>query len=378
MDEALFNSFTEKIYSAALDEAAWSGLLEGLREYFHASGSTMMCWQRTADFPPILTFKSDCDAEYLRKYGTYYYKIDPWVRAGMNTGIVLDEPWVGNGDVLVPHDALLASEFYQDFLRPYDQCHLMVAATESTNEILASYSFFRPPQGPRFDGAELNDLLVLAPHLKRGSIIYRQTSALRVRSGLFESSFNELPTAVFLLAENGRLLEMNASAKRLLDAPTDQQAIAYRDGDLYALHPADNRALSRALRPKTDLATPASLVLRGTHPAASLKLEVTPLHQGGMPLWLDINQRPQSVILVTASPLVPAAPAAERLMARYDLTRSEAEVTLLLIAGLSPTEIATHRNKSINTVKVQIRQIYAKTGVNGHAALLAHFIGGGA
>lgn len=377
MDEALFNSFTEKIYTAALDETAWSHLLESLREYFHASGTTMMCWQRAADYPPILTFKSDCDAEYLRKYGTYYYKIDPWVKAGMNTGITLDEPWVGRGDLLVPHDALLASEFYQDFLRPYDQCHLMVAATESTKDILASYSFFRPPQGPRFDVDEMNDLWALAPHLKRGSIIYRQTSALRARSGLFESSFNELPAAIFMLAENGRLLEMNAAAKRLLDAPGDQQALVYRNGCLHAAHPGDDKALSRALKPGADLAPPSSLVLHGPCPAASLKLDITPLSGASMPLWLDINQRPQSVILLTASHLVPALPAAERLMTRYDLTSAEAEVTLLLIAGLSPTQISARRDKSINTIKAQIKQIYAKTGVTGQTALLAHFLGGG-
>ncbi|MSP43136.1 MAG: helix-turn-helix transcriptional regulator [Alphaproteobacteria bacterium] len=337
----------------------------------------MMCWQRAADYPPILTFKSDCDAEYLRKYGIYYYKIDPWVRAGMNTGIILDEPWVGNGDVLVPHDALPASEFYQDFLLPYDQCHLMVAATESTNEILASYSFFRPPQGPRFDGNKLNDLLALAPHLKRASIIYRQTSELRARSGLFESSFNELAAAVFLLAENGRVLEMNASAKRLIDAPGSQQTLACRNGFLHAQLSSDDMALAKALQPVAELAPPSGLVLHEPCPAASLKLDITPLAPGSMPLWLDINQRPQSVIMLTATPLIPAIPVAERLVEGYDLTHAEAEVTLLLIAGLSPTQISARHNKSINTIKAQIKQIYAKTGVNGHAALVAHFMGGG-
>jgi DNA-binding CsgD family transcriptional regulator/PAS domain-containing protein len=377
MDEALFHSFTEKIYTAALDEAAWSHLLESLREYFHASGSTMMSWQRTAGFPPILTFKSDCDAEYLRKYGTYYYKIDPWVRAGMNTGITLDEPWVGRGDILVPHDALIASEFYQDFLRPYDQCHLMVAATESTGEILASYSFFRPIEGPRFGVDEMNDLFALAPHLKRGAIIYRQTSALRARSGMFEISFNELAAAVFLLAENGRVLEMNAAAKRLLDAPSPQRALAYRNGFLHALEAGDDKALAKALNPAAGITPPADLVLHGPCPAASLRLAITPLGIGSLPLWLDINRQPQSVILVTATPLMPALPATGRLIEGYSLTPAEAEVILLLIAGLSPTEISARRGKSINTIKAQIKQIYAKTGVGGQAALLAHFFGGG-
>lgn len=377
MDEALFKSLTEKIYTAALDEAAWSGLLESLREYFHACGSTMMCWQRADDYPPILTFKSDCDAEYLRKYGTYYYKIDPWVKAGMNTGITLDEPWVGLGDTLVPHDQLLVSEFYQDFLRPYDQCHLLIAATESTNEILASFSFFRPPKGPAFNIAEMDDLWTLAPHLKRGAIIYRQTAELRARTGLFESSFNELPTAVFLLSETGRVLEMNAPAKRLLDAPSNLHVLRLINGCLHATQPGQDLALAKALNPHPGMTPPAELVLRGPVPAASLRLSITPLSRENLPLWLDINQRPQAVRLVTASALFPAAPAAERLIESYDLTQAEAEVTLLLITGLSPSEISARRSKSINTIKAQIKQIYAKTGVTGQTALLAHFLGGG-
>jgi len=377
MDDALFKSLTDKIYTAAFDEAAWSSLLETLRVHFGASGSTMMSWQRTAGYPPILTFKSDCDAEYLRKYGGYFYKIDPWVRAGMNSGIVLIEPWVGTGDNLVPQAELIESEFYRDFLRHYDQCLLLVAATESTDKILASYSFFRPINGQEFDAGLINDLWALAPHLKRGSIIYRQSAELRARSGLFETSFNELAAAILLLDEHGRVLEMNASAKRLLDAPNHLKVLGLKNGCLVARIASDDTALASALKRRPGFAPPAELVLHGPSPAASLRLAITPLSTGSFPLWNDINQRPQSVILLMASPLIPSLPVTARLVERYDLTLAEAEVTLLLLEGLSPTQIAARRDKSINTIKAQIKQIYAKTGVTGQTALLAHLLGGG-
>lgn len=53
------------------------------------------------------------------------------------------------------------------------------------------------------------------------------------------------------------------------------------------------------------------------------------------------------------------------------LTAAETKVAVALIAGGRATEIACQRNVSVETVRTQIKSIYAKFDVKGHVELLA-------
>ncbi len=58
----------------------------------------------------------------------------------------------------------------------------------------------------------------------------------------------------------------------------------------------------------------------------------------------------------------------------WNLSRSEAEVTLFALKGSSVGEIASMRNSSEGTVRSQLSQVYAKAGVANLPMLLALFI----
>lgn len=60
--------------------------------------------------------------------------------------------------------------------------------------------------------------------------------------------------------------------------------------------------------------------------------------------------------------------------ARWGLSRSESEVALLLIKGLSMREISHVRQVKEKTVRQQATSIYAKSGYAGRHELVAHFI----
>lgn len=59
---------------------------------------------------------------------------------------------------------------------------------------------------------------------------------------------------------------------------------------------------------------------------------------------------------------------------RWNLSRSEKEIALLLIKGLSMKEIATIRNASESTVRQQASQIYKKSDLGGRMELSAYFL----
>jgi DNA-binding CsgD family transcriptional regulator len=68
--------------------------------------------------------------------------------------------------------------------------------------------------------------------------------------------------------------------------------------------------------------------------------------------------------------------AIERQLVRWELTKAESEIGLLLLKGLSHKDIADLRGSSEATVRQQARAIYRKAGVEGRHDLAAFFLEG--
>lgn len=59
---------------------------------------------------------------------------------------------------------------------------------------------------------------------------------------------------------------------------------------------------------------------------------------------------------------------------RWNLTRAEADIGLLLLKGLTHKEIALVRDTSERTVREQARSLYRKSGLAGRSSLSAFFL----
>lgn len=68
------------------------------------------------------------------------------------------------------------------------------------------------------------------------------------------------------------------------------------------------------------------------------------------------------------------AVAIEHQFERWELTKAEAEVGLLMLKGLSHKEIAVVRDTSERTIREQARAVYRKSGLSGKSALSAYFL----
>jgi DNA-binding CsgD family transcriptional regulator len=69
-------------------------------------------------------------------------------------------------------------------------------------------------------------------------------------------------------------------------------------------------------------------------------------------------------------------PSAEDLVRAFNLTQTEAEVTLELAAGLSATEISTARGTSVHTIRTHLKRALVKTGTHSQAALVGKIFRG--
>ncbi len=64
----------------------------------------------------------------------------------------------------------------------------------------------------------------------------------------------------------------------------------------------------------------------------------------------------------------------EQRFTEWGLSRSEAEVALFALKGCTIAEIAGMRGSASGTVRSQLSQVYAKSGVSGQAMLMALFL----
>lgn len=118
--------------------------------------------------------------------------------------------------------------------------------------------------------------------------------------------------------------------------------------------------------------------------AEAFKRFMTPGHETDRSETVAITGTRGSIAHVRLTPLVPSGGGADigvallsiepldaSALALSRLTAAETEVAVALIAGGRATEIACQRRVSVETVRSQIKSIYAKFDVKGHVELIA-------
>ncbi|MFZ5932453.1 MAG: helix-turn-helix transcriptional regulator [Pseudomonadota bacterium] len=366
MDEARIGTLIETIYASAFGEDGWDSVLQTLRTEFHAAQASLQV--REWSEGKHLFIASTLDASCLKPYNAHFHKLDPSGPANYTKMPSLVQGQITcDVEMFTDRAAWFRSEFYNDFLRQTcDMGQPLISILYASEREVGDFLVHRPPSGEEYSDGDKNLMRLLAPHLNRGLQIYRELEGLRGKAGLFETAFGALGAA-FLLDHYGRVLRLNKAAECMLDSGGP---LTVCEGRLTARHPPDDDRLAAALKPLQPGVAPPELILRG--PASSLRLTVTPVDGLNVPVFFDVTYTARVAFMVTAAAL---GPSLQNLMALHGLTRAEAEVALLLSEGLRVPQIALHRETSIATVNTQLKQIYAKTGVDGQIALILKLLG---
>jgi len=362
MDEARVSQLIETIYASAIEAEGWTRLARILQVEFQASQVSTIgysCKENAMVWAMATTTENKAVNEYL----AHYHKLEPILNVYENNPQALQPLTAFPIELLYDRDAYLRSEYYQDYSRHYDMCLPLNAMLDIPDFDYTHLLVHRPLGGKEFTADELKLLQALTPHLNRGLKIYREMEGLRAEAGLFADALDAHGAATFMLDATGKPLYLNQAAEQLLT--TGQ--LSLRDGHLIARHTQDDAALQAALRPPQAGIAPAEIILRATAHAPALRLSITAVNGGHIPLFFDVTHTSQTAFMLTATPL---APNTEYLMAAHALTRAEAEITLLLLQGARAAQIAAARETSIGTVNTQLKNIYAKMDVAGHVELL--------
>jgi len=219
---------------------------------------------------------------------------------------------------------------------------------------------------------------IVAPHMARAVQIHRQLAEVTTQKQWVLSTLDHLRVGVILLNAEGKPLHLNRAAERLA---TGLSGFAARRDGLSVSSATDTARLRRLIADAAGSAmgqnrAPGGCVrVRAAGGSdKTLQFQVVPL-----PLGLSERTWEQSLhgscvavfVSVSGGPRLSWT----RVAAMHGITRAEARLASMLADGVSLEESAAALLVSIQTVRSQLKSVFAKTGVTRQAELVALLLG---
>lgn len=360
------SSLIEGIYDASLDHSRWQQALREVTDFVGGTGAILYSHNLAANAVSWAIF-TDMDPEAIQAYERYYAKIDARYDGALKlpTGTVLTENRV------MESRALAKTEFYQDFLRPYDIPHICASVLFTEPEFVAISVQGGHRHGP-FAAAEMERLELLIPHISRAVRIGNLLETHRRQIGSLQELLNTFSMGVVALDRDGRILEMNVAASA---AVGHHDAFACHGLYLQALSTVANANLKRAI---FSVLQPREAGENERHPGIvsiprqdgqrGYTVLVERISNGSSFTTGSAGQVAAFALLIDHDATPPCL--AHLLACRFGLTPSEADVAQSLYVGRDAHAISEERNTSVETVRSQIKAVLTKCGVNTQAQFI--------
>jgi len=213
---------------------------------------------------------------------------------------------------------------------------------------------------------EVTDLLAELAEVAATAVERERSLRLR-EAATVGRTMTAMGTGAVTLDGFARVLDVNSHARDYLDRAG---ALRVRGSRLHALDANLDGHLQRLLEHVT----------RAVDPVGS---EVAMPGDGGRFMIVPVAPSEHDVLgfgaiaTVAINPLRPRAGDADHKAAAYGLSAAERAIMPSFLNGASIDEIAAQRGTTRETIRSQLKSIYAKVGVNSRTELVVAFLGGG-
>lgn len=373
-----FSTVVEAIHDAALEPSRWPMAVQRIAS-LHRSDKALLFTARIAPQHGGFAFPVGIDEQYMLDWEARYIEHDLWAQAAQRRDlpagtVIVDTEWV-------PEDEFLQSVFYREFLVRMDirrVCSGVVFDFHDADAPGTFCSVFGSHARPPFDDAAQHLHQLTVNHLSKalGTMLRLRDADLRLASSL--GALDRLHGPVVLLGRKGQVLFANHAAQRILGA---DDGLTLRTGAqrgeglgwLQAGRAADHAQLTLQIR-RTLAAEP----LQARHFSHGVSLQRP---SGRRPLLVQLaplsDRSPLGQADVEAGALVfltdPEAECGldEGLLERlYRLTPAELRLAHEILRGDALPQIAVRLGLSENTIRTQLKGLFAKTQTRRQADLV--------
>ncbi|MBV8795463.1 MAG: LuxR family transcriptional regulator [Hyphomicrobiales bacterium] len=339
------------IYEAAVIPELWPSTLDALAERAGCVGGILY----TADLRQVFKWTS---SEATRPLMAGYIA-GGWAEKNerLSRTLALRHPGCVTDYDLFSREELEREPSYVEFLRPHGFGWVTGTAILMPSGDYAVYTFERLLKKGPVGTDEVSALNQTRPHLARAALLATRLQLEQAGAVADAMAAVGLPAAV--LAGGGRLLATNGLLERM------QKQIAFRaHNQLVFVEPAAQSLFVLALEDlgRTNV---KSIPLRAVDDDPPCVAHLLPVKGAAH----DIFSRAEAVLVVT--PLISSKTVSTDLLSGlFDLTPAEARLAGGLVEGRTLSEIAGERAVSMETLKSQLRRVFAKTGTRRQSELV--------
>jgi DNA-binding CsgD family transcriptional regulator/PAS domain-containing protein len=355
-----YDDVVSLIYEAASDATLWRPVMLATADLLHSGASTLVFAGTplgAGDIVEVVRFDPVVQQQFLRRR----HAEDFWWRAfnGRPTG------HISRGTDLISVKEMEATALYQDLCRPIDAHYLLAGVAEATAEHSTMISFLRGKDCGNFTAQEELLLRMLLPHMRRAVHFHRNLGVFEARSERLAHVLDKSRAATFVVDRLGRVLHLNAAAQALVGTDDGVSVVCnvLRTSGCQG-------SLQSALLRMSEIGSASGgefLTVPRSSGKRAFQVLIMPLNQRTIAdSW---KNSPVSVILIRDPEDVSSPPAA-LLRTAYQLTPSEIALLEDLCNGLSLAESAEQRQRSIHTVRVQLKACLHKCGARTQADLM--------
>ncbi|MFO1070159.1 MAG: helix-turn-helix transcriptional regulator [Geminicoccaceae bacterium] len=262
--------------------------------------------------------------------------------------------------------------YYEHVLTRLDVLWCLTARIDEARDLEGFIALHRSERADRFTSTDLREAEVLARHVGRARRLQLDLELAEARVALQADLLDRLPVGLVLLKGGLRVLQMNAAARRIVEA---------RDGFAYGLGRISVADGDTARR----LEQLVGAAERGRLDGVGGVLPV-PRHAGRPAYAVSVVRcvsglaravgTGATVLLAISDPLRAAGVDARTLRALWPLTAAEAQLALALAAGQELDEIARRQGIALSTARAHLRHLLAKTGTRRQADLVRLILAG--
>jgi DNA-binding CsgD family transcriptional regulator len=353
------DEFIDLVYASLLGETSWQHFLDRLAETLPDGKSTLF-YHDQYKASGALSLTSGLTEKQINQYDTYFCRINPWMpKASVRTiglGVTAEQ--------MLPYDQLVKTEFYTDFLVPAglsSAVGVTIVRNEGRSFLLSILTSDRESERTHV-AAEL--LTRLAPHLHRVFKYYQNRSFNRFSKEARGLAFDAIDVGLIIVGDNSRIKSASETAQKIIEHGTCVRTSA--SGKLHiASHEADTmlqRMLDRtSVEPKF-----ASYIV------GDAKVTLIHVQKDRFSFFFE---GPTVVVILEPHRAQQRIFDIEEFVSMHSLTAAEARALNGLIGGRSADEIAAEAGLSRETIRSQIKSLYAKTNAGSQIELIRMIAG---
>lgn len=349
------------IYDAAADDSLWVPVLQEIANLTGSAGGVLLC-QSGRD--RTLFFEHHCNTsdECLRVLKERHV-LNPWtihMATRHPVGVVVAS------DEILALSELRQTAFFDEVLRPQGLGHSAMIGLAQTPDFGVAFSMNRGPSQGSYGKQELRFLQKLTPHLQRSLKLGLRLDACKALQRAEFRTLDSLAVGVILLDRKARVLFAN-SAARSFDG--EHGSLILRQAGLVHASPLHSRRLNDLVQSTLRGVPMGTISVPRADGGDSLTILASSVRAQDVDRLADANLQGAAVLLFIIDPANKAGIPTAWLMDAYGLTLAEAKVALAVSSGLSIPETASQLGLSPNTIKTQLRNVFAKSGVSRQTEL---------